>query len=29
MPRPTKKELNAMVEGAVRVFLAAYGRARE
>jgi TetR/AcrR family transcriptional repressor of mexJK operon len=28
MPRPTKKELNAMVEGAVRVFLAAYGRAR-
>jgi TetR/AcrR family transcriptional regulator, mexJK operon transcriptional repressor len=29
MPRPTKKELHAMVEGAVRVFLAAYGRARE
>jgi TetR/AcrR family transcriptional repressor of mexJK operon len=29
MPRPTKRELNAMVEGAVRVFLAAYGRARE
>jgi AcrR family transcriptional regulator len=28
MPRPTKKELNAMVEGAVRVFLAAYGRMR-
>jgi TetR/AcrR family transcriptional repressor of mexJK operon len=25
MPRPTKKQLNAMVEGAVRVFLAAYG----
>lgn len=28
MPRPTKKQLNAMLEGAVRVFLAAYGRAR-
>jgi TetR/AcrR family transcriptional regulator, mexJK operon transcriptional repressor len=25
MPRPTKKELSAIVEGAVRLFLAAYG----
>ena len=26
MPSPTRKELNAIVEGAVRLFLAAYGR---
>jgi TetR/AcrR family transcriptional regulator, mexJK operon transcriptional repressor len=29
MPRPTKRQLDAMVEGAVGVFLAAYGRARK
>jgi TetR/AcrR family transcriptional regulator, mexJK operon transcriptional repressor len=28
MPTPTRKELNAIVEGAVRLFLAAYGRPR-
>jgi TetR/AcrR family transcriptional regulator, mexJK operon transcriptional repressor len=29
MPPPTRKELNAIVDGAVRLFLAAYGRARK
>jgi TetR/AcrR family transcriptional repressor of mexJK operon len=29
MPTPTRKELNAIVEGAVRLFLAAYGRPRK
>jgi TetR/AcrR family transcriptional regulator, mexJK operon transcriptional repressor len=29
MPPPTRKELNAIVEGAVRLFLAAYGRPRK
>ena len=29
MPLPTRKELNAIVEGAVRLFLAGYGRARK
>ena len=28
MPNPTRKELNAIVEGAVRLFVAGYGRAR-
>jgi TetR/AcrR family transcriptional regulator, mexJK operon transcriptional repressor len=29
MPPPTRKELNAIVEGAVQLFLAAYGRPRK
>jgi hypothetical protein len=29
MPTPTRKELNAIVEGAVRLFLAAYGCPRK
>jgi hypothetical protein len=29
MPTPTRKELDAIVEGAVRLILAAYGRPRK